>query len=75
MRIYNKIMKFFWLGLGSVLFCIVTYNCITQGAGRWASYYWMVGLAFAMFFMKRWMMKRFEKHAAFLKEQENSKTA
>jgi hypothetical protein len=35
----------------------------------------MVGLAFAMFFMKRWMMKRFEKHAAFLKEQENSKTA
>lgn len=75
MKIYNKIMTFFWLGLGSVLFFIVTYKCITQGASSWASYYWMVGLAFAMFFMKRWMMKRFEKHAAFLKEQENSKTA
>ena len=75
MRIYNKIMTFFWLGLGSVLFFIVTYKCITEDATRWASYYWMVGLAFGMFFMKRWMMKRFEKHAAFLKEQENSKTA
>lgn len=75
MRTYNTVMKFFWLGLGTVLFCIVTFNCITQGADRWASYYWMVALAFAMFFMKRWMMKRFEKHAAFLKEQENSKTA
>ena len=75
MKIYNKIMTFFWLGLGSVLFFIVTYKCITEDATRWASYYWMVGLAFGMFFMKRWMMKRFEKHAAFLKEQENSKTA
>ncbi len=75
MKIYNKIMTFFWLGLGSVLFLIVTYKCITEDATRWASYYWMVGLAFGMFFMKRWMMKRFEKHAAFLKEQENSKTA
>jgi hypothetical protein len=75
MNSYNKIMKYFWFGLGIVLFCIVTFNCITQGFSRWGSYYWMVGLAFTMFFMKQWMMKRFEKHATYLKEKENSKSA
>jgi hypothetical protein len=75
MGIYNKIMKFFWLGLGIVLFFIVTYNSFTQGLDRWGSYYWMVALAFAMFFLKLMMMKRFEKHAKFLKDKENSKTA
>jgi FtsH-binding integral membrane protein len=75
MGIYNKIMKYFWLGLGIVLCFIVTYNSFTQGFNRWGSYYWMVALAFGMFFLKHWMMKRFENHAKFLKDQENSKTA
>ena len=71
MGIYNKLMRYFWLLLSIVLFLIVTVKGITVGFDRWVSYYIIVAMALGMYFFKTWMMKRFEKHAAFLAQQEN----
>ena len=70
MGIYNKVMRYFWLLLSIVLFLIVTVKGITVGFDRWVSYCIIVAMALGMYFFKTWMMKRFEKHAAFLDQQE-----
>lgn len=70
MRLYNKIMEFFWLAAGSVIFLITTYMSITDGLAKWGFYYLFVAIAFGMYFFKRWMTKRMDKHLQFLKEKE-----
>jgi hypothetical protein len=44
--------------------------CFSDGLNKWASYYVFSLVAFLMFFVKRWMMNRMEKHMAFLKEEQ-----
>jgi hypothetical protein len=43
---------------------------MTQGIKKWGFYYFFVVSAFGMYFFKRWMMKRMEKHLAYLQEQQ-----
>jgi len=69
MKIYNIIMSYFWMVVALGSFGVVTYNGITLGFDRWASYYVFTAIALGMFFMKKWMMKRTEQHQAYLREQ------
>ncbi|MEI8193182.1 MAG: hypothetical protein WCG64_04920 [Flavobacteriia bacterium] len=72
MKIYNKIMLYFWLLAAIGSFVIVTFNGITEGFARWTMYYTFTVMALLMFVMKRYMVKRFEKHQSFLNEQNSS---
>ena len=67
MNKYNKFMLYLWLvvSIGSAL--IVTFKGITEGFERWYSYYVISGISFFMYFIRRWMMKRMEKHMEYLK--------
>jgi len=69
MRGYNKIMLYFWLLVGTIMLVMITYLAITEGFKRWAGYYVFVVLAFGMYFMRRWMMRRMEKHQKFLNDE------
>ena len=71
MKTYNLIMGYFWIAVAVVTFLVVSYNGVTQGFSKWAGYYIFSLIAVGMYFMKKWMMKRFERHEAFLKEQQN----
>jgi len=66
-------MSYFWLAIALGSFGIVTFNGFTMGFGRWASYYVFTAVAVGMFFMKKWMMKRMEKHEAYLKDEAQKK--
>lgn len=70
MQLYNKIMSYFWLAAGCVLLVVISYLSMTQGIKKWGFYYFFVVSAFGMYFFKRWMMKRMEKHVAYLQEQQ-----
>jgi len=67
MQTYNKIMLYFWLVAGVVSLLVVSYNCITIGVDKWGFYFSMPAIAFLMFFFKRTMMRRMEKHVEYLK--------
>lgn len=69
MQAYNKIMLYFWLVVGVLLFIIITYFGITEGFKKWSFYYVFATIAIFMFFVRRWMMKRMERHMKFLEEQ------
>ncbi len=71
MNKYNKFMLYLWLAvsIGSTL--IVTYKGITEGFERWYSYYVLSGISFFMYIIRRWMMKRMEKHMEYLKNNIN----
>jgi flagellar biosynthesis protein FliQ len=73
MQLYNKIMLYFWLVVGIVSLIIVSFNSITIGIEKWGMYFSMPIIAFLMFFFKRWMMKRMEKHMKFLESQQSNK--
>lgn len=72
MQFYNKIMTWFWLFMGFVSSVIVTYMGIKQGFGIWLVYYTFSIVSFGMYFLRRWMTKRMEKHVAWLEEQKRS---
>ncbi len=69
MRLYNTIMQYFWLSAGVIIFIITTYMSFTDGIAKWGFYYLFDAIAFGMFFFKRWMTKRMDKHMAFLNEK------
>ncbi|PKR79691.1 hypothetical protein CW751_13710 [Brumimicrobium salinarum] len=73
MKTYNKIMQFFWLAMGLVTIVAVTYMGLTDGFDRWASYYFFGVLALLLYFVRRFMMKRMEKHEAYLEEKGKKK--
>lgn len=72
MQLYNKIMLFFWLFIGILIFVIVTYMGFTEKSGFkiWSYYYLFSGLALLMFVVRRWMLKRMDKHLKFMAEKE-----
>jgi uncharacterized membrane protein len=72
MESYNKVMQFFWLAMGVVLTVVITFLGFKEGFGKWVGYYLMAGLCFLMYFVKRWMMKRMEKHNAWIQEQKEN---
>jgi hypothetical protein len=73
MGIYNKIMLYFWLAMGIVIVAVVTFMGIQSGFDRWYHFYIFGVISFFMYFVRRWMMKRMQKHMAFLEEQQKGK--
>lgn len=70
MNTYNKIMLRFWLIIAAVLVVFITYKCITDGLNKWGFYYVFAGLALLMYLVRRFMIKRMEKHMHYLEEQQ-----
>tara|TARA_B110000046_G_scaffold183441_1_gene219583 strand:+ start:503 stop:736 length:234 start_codon:yes stop_codon:yes gene_type:complete len=70
MNTYNKLMKMFWLFFAIALFLFITVRCFTDGYQKWVFYYPFVLLALGMYFFKKWMMNRMEKHIEFMKSKE-----
>ncbi len=64
-------MQYFWLVAAIVIFIVTSYKCFTEGTYKWVFYYIFVVIALMMFFLKKWMVKRMEKHMAFLESQRN----
>ena len=48
---------------------ITSYMSFSEGIKKWGFYYVFVAIALMMFFFKKWMMNRMEKHLQFLEEQ------
>jgi len=61
MRLYNRIMLFFWLAMSIVITSYVTVKSISEGFERWGFMYMFAFLSVFMFLLKRWMMKRYQK--------------
>jgi hypothetical protein len=69
MNKYNQLMLKFWLIVSIILPLVITYFVITDGFKKWGQYYVLAIFTFLMYIVRRWMMKRMEKHLEFLKEQ------
>ena len=69
METYNKIMQFFWLFVGIATIIAVTFLGFRDGFERWSSYYIFGFFAILLYLVRRYMMKRMEKHQQFLNEQ------
>ncbi len=63
----------FWLIVSIVLPIVITYFVITDGFKKWGGYYVLAIFTFLMYIVRRFMMKRMEKHLAFLEEEKNKK--
>jgi hypothetical protein len=74
MEIYNRIMTYVWLVAGVAVFLITTFMSLTDDIRKWGFYYVFALIAFGMFFMKRWMVKRMQKHIAYMEEQKAKKS-
>lgn len=61
MEKYNSIMIKFWLFMGIAIAAFTTYKGFTEGFENWKFFYVFAGLAFFAYFMRKWMVKRFEK--------------
>ncbi|MEY4604813.1 MAG: hypothetical protein RIT43_2105 [Bacteroidota bacterium] len=73
MEFYNRIMTYVWLIAGVSIFVMTTFMCFTDDFRKWVYYYLFSVISFAMYFMKRWMVKRMEKHLKYLEEQQKQK--
>ena len=69
MNTYNKLMLKFWLIVSIILPIVITYFVYTQGFDKWGSYYILAVFTFLMYSVRRFMMKKMEKHLAFLEEK------
>ena len=59
-------MLYLWLIISIVSVIIVTFKGISEGFERWYSYYVISAISFFMYIIRRWMMKRMEKHVEYL---------
>jgi bacteriorhodopsin len=73
MHTYNRIMLYFWLIAAISILVFITYMSFTDGIKKWGYYYIFSLIALVMFFLRRIMMRRMDKHLAFLEEQKNKK--
>jgi len=55
-------MLFFWLIMSIAITFYVTVKCFLEGFQRWWVMYLFSALAALMFFVKRSMMKRYDRH-------------
>jgi cell division protein FtsW (lipid II flippase) len=69
MEFYNKIMLWFWLSMAIVSGIAVTFMCFTEGFDRWVFYYVVPVLAFLMYVLRKFMIKRMQKHLKYLEEK------
>lgn len=75
MNAYNKIMLNFWLVASVILFLFVTYKSFTDGFNKWGFYYILVGFCLLAYILRKFMLKRMERHLKYLQEKkkENQK--
>ncbi|MES2589269.1 MAG: hypothetical protein V4622_09820 [Bacteroidota bacterium] len=71
MKLYNKIMLYLWLVVALVSFIFITYYGFTEGFDRWVYYYVVPVVAILMYFFKKYMIGRMEKHLEYLEKQKN----
>ena len=71
MNKYNKIMLYLWLTVAIASAIIITFKGISEGFERWYSYYIISAISFFMYIVRRWMIKRMEKHLEYLKNNSN----
>ena len=64
-------MLYLWLTVAIASAIIVTFKGISEGFERWYSYYVISGISFFMYIVRRWMIKRMEKHLEYLKNNSN----
>ena len=69
MAVYNKIMLYFWLSVAIISGITITYMVFTEGFQRWGYYYVVPVVSLMMYFVRKWMIKRMNKHLKFLEEQ------
>ena len=69
MQTYNKFMTNFWLVVTILIVVTVSYFGFTEGFQRWSYYYVFALITLLMFVVRRWMLKRMQRHLAFLEEQ------
>ena len=62
-------MVYFWLVMGIGTAAAITYFGFKEGFDRWYHFYVFSIIALLMFFLRRMMMKRMEKHQKFLEDQ------
>jgi hypothetical protein len=59
---YNLISGYFWLAIAALSFLIVCYKIVIEGPQTWIAYFIIPAMALIMYFTKKWMMKRMQKH-------------
>ena len=64
-------MLYLWLTVAIASAIIVTFKGISEGFERWYSYYIISAISFFMYIVRRWMIKRMEKHLEYLKNNSN----
>ena len=69
MNKYNQLMLKFWLVVSIILPLVITYFVITDGFKKWGQYYVLAIFTFLMYIVRRWMMKRMQKHLEFLEDK------
>lgn len=69
MESYNKIMLKFWLIVAIGLTLFITYMGITDGIKKWGFYYVFAVLAFLVYLIRKFMMKRLERYHEDLKNK------
>ncbi len=72
---YNQLSGYLWLLIAVVSFLAISYKIITEGASTWLAYYVIPIIALLMYGVKKWMMKRMQRHLQEMASQqkENSK--
>lgn len=68
MQTYNKIMLYFWLAAGIISFIAISIMGFMDGFKIWMFYYIISAMCFVMYFFRKWMIKRYEKHIKWLAE-------
>lgn len=62
-------MEWFWLSIGTLIVLVVTVMGFQEGFNRWVFYYALAALAFAYYFLRRFMRRRMEKHIQWMEEE------
>jgi len=73
MEKYNQFMLKLWLVASIVIPIVVTYQVYKHGFKEYGGYYILAAFTIAIYFLRRYMMKRMEKHLQYMKEQEKNK--
>lgn len=69
MKTYNNIMLYFWLATTFVIIIAVTIMGFKDGFEKWSFYYVFALLTFLVYLLRKYMMRRMEKHQDFLEGQ------
>jgi cell division protein FtsW (lipid II flippase) len=67
-------MTYIWLAIAGISFVITTFMGFKEGFETWWFYYVFSLVAVLMFFFKRYMIGRMQKHLQYLEEQKQKES-